>query len=523
VTVGSPDTKTPLSVLPQKTGLVSVGTGFPDDLADESFRRLGTVAGVFGVMMGLNLLSNVVVARLGGPLHLPLPGSSVASRGLFVVLAFVTLYASRRTLPSRATQHLLGMSFEVAGALVIALLEITYMPEAGLEVGPISSVGLWILVFQMLIPLPTVKASVAAGLSVLMVPLALWAGQLAGQPEIPPLVYAGQMKTVVGAAVIAVFASRAIYRLGTEVTRARQMGSYQLDELLGEGGMGQVWRASHRLLQRPAAVKIIRPEMHGATPVAEGRLLARFEQEAQATANLESVHTVRLFDFGQTRRGTFYIVMELLDGLDLEALVERFGPLPASRVAFILRQVCHSLGEAHRRGMVHRDIKPTNVFLCRLGPDHDFVKVLDFGLVRETGQPDQNVTAEGMAAGTPAFMAPEMVLGTHEVGPAADIYMLGCLAWWLLTGRLVFEGPTALAVVTRHAAETPDAPSVHAELDVPQKLDELVLQCLSKDPRERPASAEEVAERLEGLDLGAVWTSESARRWWETHHPSGSE
>ena len=194
-------------------------------------------------------------------------------------------------------------------------------------------------------------------------------------------------------AVIAVLPSIAMYRMGRHVTHARELGSYELVERLGQGGMGEVWRAEHRLLVRPAAIKLVRREMLGAAHDKDvGVLLRRFEREAQTIATLGSPHTIDLFDFGLTEDGAFYYVMELLIGRDLEALVRDFGPLPADRVGHLLRQVCHSLAEAHVRGLVHRDIKPANVYVCRVGLEYDFVKVLDFGLVKFSSRAGQSAT-----------------------------------------------------------------------------------------------------------------------------------
>src|SRR5262245_24008926 len=220
------------------------------------------------------------------------------------------------------------------------------------------------------------------------------------------------------------------------------MGSYHLVELLGRGGMGEVWRGEHRLLKRPAAIKLVRPELLGANSDADSHdMLRRFEREAQATAALSSPHTIRLFDFGVTSDRTFYYVMELLAGRDLESLVREFGPVPADRALFLLRQACHSLADAHARGLVHRDVKPANIYTCRMGLEYDFVKVLDFGLVKfadRTAMQQTLMTAAHTTTGTPAYMAPELILGEADIDRRADVYALGCVAYYLLTGQLVF-------------------------------------------------------------------------------------
>jgi serine/threonine-protein kinase len=300
------------------------------------------------------------------------------------------------------------------------------------------------------------------------------------------------------------------------------MGSYRLVELLGHGGMGEVWRAQHRLLARSAAIKLVRPEVLGASSEAEVKLaLRRFEREAQATAALSSPHTIRLFDFGVTNEGAFYYVMELLAGRDLQSLVAEFGPLPAERVVFLLRQVCHSLADAHARGMVHRDIKPANIYVCRMGLDYDFVKVLDFGLVkfRNADASQTLISGDHPTSGTPAYMAPEIILGAADVDRRADVYALGCVAYYLLTGHLVFEGDTPMKVLIQHIQSVPVPPSQRTELPIPRELDDLVLACLEKDPNKRPQDAAKLYQMACGCNACDRWTSDVAIAWWEQHLP----
>jgi serine/threonine-protein kinase len=219
--------------------------------------------------------------------------------------------------------------------------------------------------------------------------------------------------------------------------------------------------------------------------------------------------------------------MELLDGLDAERIVKKFGPMPAGRVIYVIRQVCHSLSEAESISLVHRDIKPANIVLCRYGEDYDFVKVLDFGIVKaihEQGIGDAAptlgaLTAEHVVRGTPAFIAPEQALGGRPVDHRADIYATGCLTYWLLTGQLVFSGDTPMQLFIQHAQAMPTPPSARTELPIPKELDEIVLACLAKDPSERPQTARELARRLEAVPVNGEWTPELAQEWWETHQP----
>jgi hypothetical protein len=319
---------------------------------------------------------------------------------------------------------------------------------------------------------------------------------------------------------LATITSRVTYGLRRQVAEANELGQYVLEEKIGGGGMGEVWRARHRLLIRPAAIKLIRPDMTGDPEL----LLRRFEREARATAALKSPHTVQLYDFGATEDGRLYYVMELLDGLDLDTLVRQYGPLPPERVVHILSQVCSSLQDAHANGLVHRDIKPANVVVSRAGTTFDFAKVLDFGLVkldsaRKDGDGAVTVTAEGSAGGTPAFMAPEVVLGVADTDHRVDLYALGCVAYWLLIGKLIFEGRSAVEVMFHHAHTQPRRPSSASEVPIPASLEDLMMECLEKDPGHRPASAEAVSTRLNAVALESAWTVERAERWWEMHRP----
>jgi serine/threonine-protein kinase len=252
----------------------------------------------------------------------------------------------------------------------------------------------------------------------------------------------------------------------------------------------------------------------------------RFEREAQVIAQLRSPHTVTLFDYGVADEGSCYYVMELLDGIDADRLVRRFGPIPAERAIHILRQMCHSLSEAESRSLVHRDIKPANIFLCRYGEDHDFVKVLDFGIAKAVRDPSPDmqtaITMPNLIQGTPAFIAPEQALGGTDIDARADIYSTGCVAYWLLTGELVFTAETPIKLLMEHVNRPAEPPSARAEIPIPRELDALVLSCLAKDRNERPRSARDLLQRLDAIPLNERWTEERARRWWSEHLPLGT-
>ncbi|MEM7049526.1 MAG: serine/threonine-protein kinase [Acidobacteriota bacterium] len=351
-----------------------------------------------------------------------------------------------------------------------------------------------------------------AGLGFVIVP----AGEL---PRVLPLLPNFIAAAVTGAGT-AVAASFGILRLRRQVEKAKQLGSYRLHEKLGAGGMGEVWRATHHLLARPTAIKLIRPRHLESSTDHRRHLLERFAREARATASLRSPHTVALYDFGITGDGTCFIAMELIDGLDLSRLVERFGRQPPARVRHILSQACDSLGEAHLRGLVHRDIKPGNLMVCRQGRQADVVKVLDFGIVALTArQPmDPTLTVAGDVLGTPAAMAPETLrhAGSDE---RSDLYALGCVGYWLLTGRQVFEVDTVAEVMAAHLRDEPRPPSA-VGVDVPADIEAVIMRCLAKQPGDRWPSADALAEALAGCSEVPTWSGDEAAAWWRRHIPA---
>jgi serine/threonine-protein kinase len=415
----------------------------------------------------------------------------------------------------------LALVYHVLGAWLITLLNTS--PKLGqTTVGFYGYADSWIVVVALVLPLKPWKIAASCGLCSLALPFCVWANQVMWHADAPAreLVILSTLSTALVSA-IAVFLASLTHNLRVELTEAKRLGAYQLVRRLGHGGMGEVWAAKHNLLARAAAVKIIKAERLSGGSSNQDAPLLRFEREARATAGLRSPHTVTVFDFGSTGDGQLYYAMEYLEGLDLRVLVKRFGPVSAGRAIYLLQQACDSLREAHRQGIIHRDIKPSNLFLCRLGENYDFLKVLDFGLARDLSATATSIhlTQEGSTAGTPAFMAPEIALGTARAEATSDLYSLGCVAYWLLTGEDVFEDKSPMAVMFAHAKETPLPPSQRTENPIPEDLERLVMWCLEKEPEKRPQTAGELLRALQSLRDANTWTNEDAERWWKMHLP----
>ncbi len=503
----------------------------PPDLLAEAVRRLRAVALLHAIGF---LLAGPLVSLLTPQGRALLVGSPLmwAPAALSITAALVVAALTLRPELSAGAKLRIGLAFEELGSVCIAVAEYHHVsaPIMHGALGPggfgLSWVAVWVLLFSVVVPAPPAVTLLFAAFSLAAVPLVYAVGQatasnvpLEGMHFFFALVFPNLIVLL-----MAYVGSRVVYRLGAAVREAREMGSYRLVQRLGTGGMGEVWRAQHRTLVRPAAIKLIRPEVLGVQdPASRHVLLQRFEREAQATALMRSPHTLELYDFGVTDDGTFYHVMELLDGLDLSDLVHEFGPQPPARVVHLLGQVCHSLAEAHEAGLIHRDVKPANIHVCRYGREVDFVKVLDFGLVKRGGSDDrlgEQLTQDQMAGGTPAFMSPEQALGETEVDGRSDLYALGCVAYWLLTGTPVFKGRTVMETLVMHVNAEPEPPSRRAPEPLPAELDALVLACLAKDPADRPQTADELARRLTEVPLASRWTPERAREWWDRHRPA---
>lgn len=502
--------------------------GEPSDTARSRGRSTAAAAGLAEIavprLRNLALILSVICALLGvgalaermGWSHMRIPIHSGFQLSI-VAVAFVasaTMAAITRSAWSAVRIANVGILFQIVGALCISLIE-----EQTARLTGASLVAIWIMTFT-LVPQEPGRAKLAAfgaaatsfvGVAVNVI-FEHRGHDLAGTDV------AVAVTGNVICATIAVFTNQVIYRLGRQIEDVKHLGAYDIIKQLGAGGMGEVWHAEHRALIRPAAIKLMRPDlMRGLSRIEVDVLRSRFEAEVQATALLTSPHTVAVYDFGSTEDHRLYYVMELLHGLDTESLVKQFGPLAPERVVYLLKQACESLAEAHVTGLVHRDVKPANLYLCMIGQQLDFVKVLDFGLVRDLAS-GSRMTGDGMIAGTPAYLAPETA-ARNITDARSDIYSLGCVAYYMLTGQLVFDAETSASMMAAHLRDTATPPSKRTETKIPPALDELVVACLSKDPEERPQTMDELRARLDAIPFDRSWTDERATAWWTHHQP----
>lgn len=494
-------------------------------LLEDVAYRLRWITAVIGVTLGVSVALQAALGAAGlnlVPWDLAVVGPRVLG-AICSLIFYLTLRAGR--LPARRVVQI-SPAYEILIACCLVSFELAL--HIRLEAAVLSSfLPAHIFSFRAFVPMGLRKATLATLGSVLTLPLCAGLLSLGGLPVVwKEIVVLTVVVSMISAG--AVVLSVVLRRIQGELTQAREMGSYELVGELGRGGMGVVYRARHRMLKRDAAIKVIQPE--GMGPDIAGAL-ARFEREALTTAALRSPHTIEVYDFGPTDDGAFFYVMELLDGFDLEALVRAHGALPPERAIHLLLQACSSLAEAHAVGLVHRDLKPANLFCCQLGPERDVLKVMDFGLVTDpTSQarathgemPEQlsnilqptgtsSLTVAGTVCGTPGFMAPEAIRG--EVSDArSDVYAMGCVAYWLLTGRRTHRAKTPWLLFIAHL-EQPPAPLE----GVPDDLAAVVSACLAKDPAQRPADGAELARRLRACQHAGRWTTEQAEAWWAEH------
>jgi eukaryotic-like serine/threonine-protein kinase len=384
--------------------------------------------------------------------------------------------------------------------------------EAGYQLLVLIAVTLLFVVMRAVVIPGTTRRSAllscaACAPLVLLAWYAMGQGNVGSSNRIRLTLYTGLWAVTIVAS--AALASRVIYGLQQRVRAATELGQYTLEQQIGQGGMGKVYRARHALLRRPTAIKLLLSEQPG------DRHARRFEREVQLTSSLAHPNTIAIYDYGHTPDGTFYYAMEYLDGLTLEELIAHDGPQRPGRVCHLLRQVCGALSEAHGIGLVHRDIKPANIMLCLRGGIPDHVKVLDFGLVKESTPRDaSDVTRAGALIGTPLYLAPEAISHPDRVDGRADLYAVGAVAYALLTGAPVFHGSTVLEICAAHMYKQPESPSLRRGEALPEALESLVLRCLAKDPAGRPTSAADMAALLDTLREVRPWTAADAQRWW---------
>ena len=502
---------------PAGSGIAAPKWAMPVELLRQASRRLGFAAFGIALTFAVAIILINLIQAAGWADYSRIAVRNVIA-GTMVAASAAVAWMARMGRLTPGNLLWVSVTYEIVIAFGISLGDHLEPLPSDPPLIAISWLCVWIAIFPLVVPAPPRWALLAGLASASTWPLAYFIGLGIGNTPAPQPIAAMNFLEAYSAVGIAMFTTIVMRRL-------QEMGCYQLVEKLDHGGMGEIWRARHRMLARPVAIKLIRPELLGVrTPVEAATLVTRFKREAEATAGLHSAHTVALHDFGVTPEGVFYYVMELLEGLDLETLVKRFGAVPPERAIHLLTQACESLADAHGAGLIHRDVKPANIVACHWGLKWDFVKVLDFGLVKtrwSLGE-DEGLTAEGVIAGTPAYMAPEAALGGTTLDARVDLYGLGCVAYWLLTGDRVFAGTTPMEMVLHHVKTPPVPPSQRVSWPIPESLEKLVLSCLAKDPEERPPSAEWLGDRLAECRTAQRWTARRAREWWERYAPTDS-
>ena len=476
------------------------------------------------VLVALGSFATVGVIAWLIPFMSPPETVATSSMGVLAVSVVILCAGMLWLVRQPRSDHILrwlGIGFVVLVALAMAAAEVALAPEIGTGRWGVSGIGIWIVLFPLVYPLSPRTALCAALACASAVPVVYGMGQIAGAPSEPwssLLPWMLPLYFCAGLAVVAAFSIHR-YRRALELAKRqlREYGRYELIRPLGKGGMGEVWLARHRLLPRSAAIKFVTPPVE-ADHVRRASMARQFEAEAAAIARLSSVHTVTLYDFGVTDGGEWYYVMELLDGIDLEDAITSGGPLPDWRVAHILAQACRSLAEAHRQHLVHRDIKPGNLMLCRLGDELDVVKVVDFGLVGldPHGVP---IGPTSSWAGSAGYVAPEVLLGDSATDGRVDLYALGCVAWWLLTGQMVFGSvKNVQEECVLHCTAPPPAAILRAGgHDV--GLIALVLELLGKRADLRPQDADTTRQRLMSLACWNAYDESAVTAWWARVRP----
>jgi eukaryotic-like serine/threonine-protein kinase len=482
--------------------------------------RLRAAALMLLIGFGVFLVRHVVGAITGEPLY-----PVLISLHVLVVLV-LSFSAARLWRHSDVSLKDLRISelviFGIPAAFFLVLQHRATMEDTGRSVMP-PPLPFWLLLiftYGMFIPNTWRRSALVIG-TMAIAPSLLLGGMMFAYPHVANrLTYVGLTQNflvLLIAAVASVFGTRLINTLRREVFEAEQLGQYRLVKRLGAGGMGEVYLAEHRMLKRPCAIKLIHPDRAG-----DPRALARFEREVRMTARLSHWNTVEIFDYGRTDDGTFFYVMEYLPGLNLEDLLERYGPLPAERVVHLLRQICQGLREAHHIGLIHRDIKPGNIFAAQRGGLYDVVKLLDFGLVKPVGENHSaSLSQDGGISGTPLFMSPEQARGLGDLDARSDIYSVGAVAYALLTGRPPFEGANPLDVMIAHVHDEVVWPSRH-RTDVPADLECVILRCLAKSREDRFQDVDSLEQALAECAAADRWSQWHAVSWWRENDQTTS-
>lgn len=500
------------------------GLSLRDETGQILRQRLQAMALVFAILLVFTLILNLVRGH-------ETPLLALRAGILALVLAGLGLLSSRRALSMPMLRVLELVLFSLIGVQVLVMSSVhllKYAAEGDAVSATAAADGLFITWTLLLIGYGMVIPNTWRRAAAVLVPAAFL-------PNILVLILSWHSESIdtvlrasrfpvnfhlapLFAACGSVYLSHFVDRIRQEAFQAKRLGQYQLKEEIATGGMGQVFRAEHALLKRPCAIKLIRPEFEK-----DARALARFEREVQSMARLTHWNTVQIFDYGHTNEGKFYYVMELLTGLNLAELVRKHGPLPPERAVHFLMQSCGALHEAHGIGLIHRDLKPSNIFAAVQGGLHDVAKLLDFGLVKEhiaTTEADVALTAEGKFGGSPLYMAPEQAVSFKDVDARSDIYALGGVAYFLLTGRPPFAGENFMAIVVAHAKEPPVPPSVVNEA-VPADVEQIILRCLEKKPADRFPDMANLRQALAGCGCARQWTPKKAAEWWREHERAG--
>jgi tRNA A-37 threonylcarbamoyl transferase component Bud32 len=490
---------------------------FSDETAGLLRHRLEAAALVLSIVLAIVFIGNLFSA------YAPL----IFLRAL-ILFAFIGGFVVLQGKRGFSLSQLRWFEAGLFGAVIVQMLLMTWtrliafariedqLSIVGAEYAYFASWAVLILTYGILMP-NTWQRALAVLLPTACLPYGMIVWLRWNNPAIDAALAANKMTAPIllpfVAVLVAVFGAYIINSIRREAFKARQLGQYVLKTKLGMGGMGEVYKAEHQLLKRPCAIKLIRPNKVG-----DPAMLSRFEREVQATAKLTHWNTVEIYDYGRADDGTFYYAMELLPGLSLENLVKFHGPLPAQRAVYLLRQVCKALREAHRKGLIHRDIKPANIFAAERGGVYDVVKLLDFGLVREQSSraDDLQLTQAGTFSGSPLFMCPEQAKSYHNLDARSDIYSLGAVAYYLVTGRPPFIGDNLYEIIAAHARD-PLVPPSKLNPAVPEDLELVIHRSLAKLPAHRFPDVDALEKALAACQCADQWNEEQAAAWWREH------